>query len=61
MKYISRNHRVNLGWLFDRIKPESCNPKQHVNTSKQIADLLTKRLFSRERWSQLTHLFNLTT
>ena len=34
---------------------------KYVNTNQQIADILTNGSFSRERWSQLTHLFNLLT
>ena len=34
---------------------------KYVNTNQQIADILTNGSFSRERWSQLTHLFNLIT
>ena len=37
------------------------NPKTYVNTSKHIADTLTKDSFTRERWTQLTNLLNFTT
>ena len=42
-----------------RINRDPGNHIKYVNTSKQIAGILTKGSFSRERWSQLTHLFNL--
>ena len=53
VRHVSRTHRVDLDWLFDiQIK--------YDNASKQIAEILTKVSFSRERWSQLTQLFDTT-
>ena len=61
MRHISRTHRVNLDWLFDRINLDPGILIKYVNTSKRIADKLTKGSFTRERWTQLTQLFNLMT
>ena len=44
MRRISQTHRVNLDWLFDRINVDRGIRLKYVNTSKQIADKLTKRL-----------------
>ena len=61
MRHISRTHHVNLDPLFDRMNLDLAIQIKDVNTSKQMADILTKGSFSRERWSQLTQFFNLTT
>ena len=58
MGHVSWHHRDYLVWFFDRTNLE---PGIKRNTNQQIAGILTKGSFSRERWSQLTHLFNLTT
>ena len=47
MRHVSRTHRVALDWLFDRIK-------------NQLADKLTKRNFTRDEWSHLLCLFNIS-
>ena len=52
-------HRIDLTWLFDRINSDQTIQIKYVNTSEQLADILTKGSFSRERWSQLIHLFHL--
>ena len=49
-RHISRTHRVNLDWLFDRINLDPGILIQYVNTSKEIADKLTRGSFPRERW-----------
>ena len=61
MRHISRTRRVNFDWIFDRINLDSGTQIKYVNTRKQIADILTKGSFSRERWLQLTQLFNQVT
>ena len=61
MRHVAWTRRVDLDWLFDRINLDSGIQIKSVNTSKQIADILTKASFSRERWSQLTQLFYLVT
>ena len=61
MRHISRTHRVNLDLLFDQINLDPSIRIKCANTSKQIADILTKGPFSRENVSQLTQLFKLMT
>ena len=58
----ARIHRVDLDWFF--FVTANLDPGiriKYFNTNQQIADLSTKGSFSRERWSRLTHLFNLMT
>ena len=57
VRHISRTHRVNLDWLFDRINLDPRIHIKYVNTSQQFADILTKGSFTWERWTQLTQLF----
>ena len=61
MRHISRSHRVNLDWLFDRINLDPGTQIKYVFTSKQTADILITDSFSRERWTQFTQLFILMT
>ena len=53
MKHVSRTHRVALDWLFDRI---SLDPKiqiRYIDTTHQLADILTKGNFTRDEWDSL--------
>ena len=59
VRHISRTHRCDLDWLFDRINLDKAIHNKHVNTTQQIADALTKGSFSRESWTHLSHLFGL--
>ena len=60
VRHVSRNHRVPLDWLFDRI---NLNPKiqiTHIDTKNQLADMLTKGNFTRDEWNLLLCLFNIS-
>ena len=52
MRHVSRNHRVALDWLFDRIN--------HIDTKHQLADILTIGNFGRDEWNNLPRLFNIS-
>ena len=54
MRHVSRTHRVALDWLFDRINFGPQNPNQI------LADILTKRNFTRDEWNHLVCLFNIS-
>ena len=43
MRHVSRNHRVALDWLFDRINLDSKIQIKYFDTKNQLADTLTKR------------------
>ena len=47
--------------MTDRINLDPGIQIEYVNTKQRIEDVLTQVSFSREGWSQFTHLFNLTT
>ena len=61
MRHISRTHNVNLDWLFDRINLDPKIQIKYANTSQQRADIFTRGLFNRDKWLQLTQLFNFMT
>ena len=56
----SRNHRVALDWLFDRINLDSQIQIKYIDTKNQLADILTKGNFTRDEWNHLLNLFNIS-
>ena len=59
MRYVSRTHRVALGWLFDRIYLDPQIQIKFVVNKNQHADMLTKGSFTRDEWNHLLRLFNI--
>ena len=59
MRHVSRTHRVALDWLFDRINLDSKIQIKYIDTKNQLADILTKGNFTRDKWNHLLSLFNL--
>ena len=53
MRHVSRTHRVALDWLFDRINLDPKIQIKYIDTKNQLADILTKRNFTREEWNHL--------
>ena len=53
MRYVSRTHRVALDWLFDRINLDPKIQIKYIDTKNQLADILTKRNFTRDEWNYL--------
>ena len=60
MRHVSRTHRVALDWLFDRINLDTKIQIRYIDTKNQLADILTKLNFTRDEWSNLLHLFNIS-
>ena len=60
MRHVSRNHRVALDWLFDRINLDSKIQIKYIDTKNQLADILTKGNFTRDEWNNLLNLFNIS-
>ena len=48
MRHVSRTHSVALDWLFDRINLDSKIQIKYIDTKNQLADILTKRDFTRD-------------
>ena len=60
MRHVSRTHRVALDWLFDRINLDSKIQIKYIDTKNQLADILTKRNFTRDEWNHLLCFFNIS-
>ena len=56
MRHVSRTHRVALDWLFDRINLDPKIQIMYIDTKNQLADILTKRNFTREK--EISHVTN---
>ena len=56
LRHVSRTHRIDLDWLFERI---SCDPgvfMKWVGTKEQLGDIFTKDSFTAESWNSLLRL-----
>ena len=60
MRHVSKTHRVALDWLFDRINLDPEIEIKYIDTKNQLADILTKRNFTRDERNQLLCLFNIS-
>ena len=60
MRHVSRTHWVALDWLFDRINLDPKIQIKYIDTKNQLADILTKRNFTRDEWNHLLTLFNIS-
>ena len=60
MRHVSRNQRVALDWLFDRINLDSKIQIKYIDTKNQLADILTKGNFTPDEWNHLLSLFNIS-
>ena len=60
MRHVSRTHRVALDWLFDRINLDPKIQIKYIDTKNQLADILTKGIFTRDEWNHLLCLFNIS-
>ena len=59
MRHVSRTHRVDLDWLFDRVNLDSKIQIKYMDTKNQLADILTQGNFTRDEWNHLLCLFNI--
>ena len=60
MRHFSRTHRVALDWLFDRINLDPKIQIKYTDPKNQLADILTKRNFTRDERNHLLNLFNIS-
>jgi hypothetical protein len=49
MRHVGRTHRVDLDWLFERIREDPGISIQYINTKGQIADIFTKGQFTADQ------------
>ena len=59
LRHVSRTHRVALDWSIDRINLDPKNQNKYVDTTNQLADMLTEGSFTCDVWCNLLRLFNL--
>ena len=59
MAHIARTHRCNLDWLLERSIRDPCIFCRYIETSQQLADILTKSHFSVSTWLSLCAQFRL--
>ena len=60
MRHVSRTYRVALDWLFDRINLDPKIQIKYIDTKNQLADILTKGIFTRDEWNHLLCLCNIS-
>ena len=56
MRHVARTHRVDLDWLWERIREDPGVFIKYVGTKEQIADMFTKGSFTAEQWGKLCRL-----
>ena len=56
MRHVPRTHRVDLDWLFERVRADPGVFIRYVGTKEQIGDLFTKGAFSADQWWRLCRL-----
>ena len=60
LRNVSRTHRVELDWLFDRINLDPQIQIKNIDTKNQLADMLTKENYTHDEWNHLLCLFNIS-
>ena len=56
MRHVARTHRIDLDWLWERMRTDPGVFIKYVGTKKQIADMFTKGAFTTETWRRLCRL-----
>ena len=59
MRHVSGTHRVALDWLFDRINLDRKIQIKNVDTTNQLAEMLTTGSLTRDEWDHLLRLLNI--
>ena len=59
MRHVARTHRVDLDFLFERIREDTGIFLRFIGTKLQVADLFTKGSFNAQDWKNLTMLANI--
>ena len=56
MRHVARTHRIDLDWLWERMRTDPGIFIKYVGTKEQIADMFTKGAFTSEAWLRLCKL-----
>ncbi len=59
LRHVQRTHRVDLDWLFERVRNDGGISIKYINTKSQLADILTKGSFTESAWKELCKLLQL--
>jgi hypothetical protein len=59
MRHVVRTQRIDIDWLFERIRDDPGVFMKYVRTAQQMADLLTKASFTSIQWKALCTLCSL--
>ncbi len=59
MRHVARTHRIDLDFILERIKTDKSIRIRYVGTKEQIADILTKGMFTSEQWKSLCELLQI--
>lgn len=59
LRHVPRTQRVDLDWLLERINLDPAVKLKYVGTKEQLADILTKGLFSVAQWNALLDLIQI--
>ena len=56
MRHVSRSHRIDLDWLWERMRTDPGIYIKYVGTKEQIADMFTKGALTSDAWLRLRKL-----
>ena len=59
MGHVSRTHRIDLDWLFERCRVDPSIKIRFVPTKAQLADMLTKGSFTAAAWGEQCRLWEI--
>ena len=59
LRHVTRTHRVNVDWVYERLRNDPCISIKFVGTKRQVADIFTKGSFSIDQWATLLKLMNM--
>ena len=59
LKHCGRTQRVDLDFLFEQLREDPAILCRYIHTTQQVADILTKGVFTAESWCRLVGLLRL--
>jgi len=59
LRHVLRTQRIDLDWLYERLKTDTALRMRYCPTKEQIADIFTKGTFISTQWQKLCHLAQL--
>ena len=59
MRHVIRTQRVDLDWLFERVRVDPGVHMRYIGTKQQMPDIMTKGSFTSTQWRELCKLSNM--